>query len=129
MSSVLEKIGSKTPLFIGDVSIRNSGDSYGQTIYDYSNTYINPKVEIFSLIDGRVDIYVKLYTPYGMSTGSSSPSGYSYSDYFYLTKNSNNTCEFKGWGGSDRGHWNSGSYRFEFYYQGKCIGSKSFTIY
>lgn len=129
LSSVLERIGSKTSLFLGDVSFRNSGESYGNTIYSNKTTYINPKVEIFSLIDGRVDINVKFYTPYGLSTGTSSSGGYSYSDYFYVTKNQTTTCEFNGWGGSDKGHWSSGNYRFEFYYKGKCIGTKSFTIY
>ncbi|MCR5360398.1 MAG: hypothetical protein K6E73_00110 [Bacteroidales bacterium] len=129
LSSVLEKVGSKTPLFLGDVSIRNSGESYGSTIYSSRTTYINPKVEIFSLTDGRVDINVKLYTPYGLSTGTSSSGGYSYSNYFYVSKNQTTTCEFNGWGGKDKGHWSSGNYRFEFYYKGKCIGSKSFTIY
>lgn len=129
LSSVLEKVGSKTPLFLGDVSIRNSGESYGSTIYSSRTTYINPKVEVFSLIDGRVDINVKLYAPYGLSTGTSSVDGYSYSNYFYVSKNQTTTCEFNGWGGTDKGHWSSGNYRFEFYYKGKCIGSKSFTIY
>lgn len=129
LSSVIEKVRSKTPLFLGDVSIRNSGESYGSTIYSSRTTYINPKVEIFSLIDGRVDINVKFYTPYGLSTGTSSSGGYSYSNYFYLSKNQSTTCEFIGWGGTHKGHWSSGNYRFEFYYKGKCIGSKSFTIY
>lgn len=129
LSSVIEKVRNKTPLFLGDVSIRNSGESYGSTIYSSRTTYINPKVEIFSLIDGRVDINVKFYTPYGLSTGTSSSGGYSYSNYFYLSKNQSTTCEFIGWGGTHKGHWSSGNYRFEFYYKGKCIGSKSFTIY
>lgn len=129
LSSVIEKVRSKTPLFLGDVSIRNSGESYGSTIYSSRTTYINPKVEIFSLIDGRVDINVKFYTPYGLSTGTSSSGGYSYSDYFYVSKNQSTTYEFNGWGGTHKGHWSSGNYRFEFYYKGKCIGSKSFTIY
>lgn len=129
LSSIIEKVGSKTPLFLGDVSVRNSGEGYGTTIYSSKTTYINPKVEIFSLVDGRVDIYVKFYTPYGLSTGTSSSGGYSYSDYFYMTKNQSTTCEFNGWGGTDKGHWSSGNYRFEFYYKGKCIGTKSFTIY
>lgn len=129
LSDILEKVGSKTPLFLGDISVRNEGGSYGSTIYSGSTTYINPKVEIFSLIDGRVDISVKLYTPYGLSTGSSSSGGYSYSDYFYMSKNATTTCEFKGWGNSTKGNWGAGNYRFEFYYQGKCIGSKSFTIH
>lgn len=132
LSSVLEKVGSKTPLFLGDVSIRNSGESYGSTIYSSRTTYINPKVDIFSLIDGKVDIYVKFYTPYGLSTGDSNmkvPYGYSYGDSFYLSKNSSTSCEFSGWGKEDKGHWSPGNYRFEFYYKGKCIGSKSFKVY
>lgn len=129
MSSILDKISLRTPLFVGDVYIKNNGESYGSAIYSNNTTYINPKVEIFSLIDGRVNIYYKLYSPNGLSTGSTSPNGYSSSDYFYVNKNENNICEFMGWGNSRKGYWPPGAYRYEFYYNGKCIGSKSFTIY
>lgn len=129
LSSVLNKIKDSQPLILGDISFRNSGEDYGNTIYSSNTTYINPKVEIFSLIDETVTIYVKFYTPYGMSTGSSSPYGYSYSDSFSLNRNESNTCTFMGWGGSNKGHWSSGNYRMEFYYKGNCIGSKTFTIY
>ena len=48
---------------------------------------------------------------------------------FNLKKNKTTSCTFSGWGGSDKGHWKSGTYRFEFFYRGKSIGSKWFTIY
>lgn len=131
-SDILEKVGNKTPLFLGNISVRNQGEDYGNSIYSSNTTYINPKVEIFSMINGSVDIYVKFYTPYGLSTGISNlkvPSGYSFVDSFNLSKYSSNICEFSGWGNKNKGHWSSGNYRFEFYYKGKCIGSKSFTIY
>lgn len=133
LSSILEKLGSKNPLYLGDVYIKNSGESYGSTIYSRNTTYITPKLEIFSLIEGNVDILVKFYTPYGLSTGTGDwappAPGFSYKSSVYLQKNQNCTVELSGWGGTDKGHWSSGAYRFEFYYKGKCLGTKSYTIY
>lgn len=124
----LENVGDITPFLVGDIDVWNKGER-SDAIYSSNTTYIIPEVEIYSFISGYVDIYVKLYTPDGLSTGDSSPSGYSYKDEFYLYKYTSNICEFKGWGGEDKGHYPPGEYLFEFYYRGKCIGSKSFTIY
>lgn len=75
---------------------------------------------------------MKFYTPYGLCTGDSNmkvPSGYSYGDSFHLSKNASTTCDFSGWGSAEKGTRFSGNYRYEFYYKGKCIGTKSFTVY
>lgn len=124
----LENVGDITPFVVGDIDVWNKGERGDDFIFSSNTTYIIPEVEIFSFISGYVDIYVKLYTPDGLSTGDSSPSGYSYKDEFYLHKYTSDTYEFKGWGGKDKGHYPPGEYLFEFYYKGKCIGSKSFTI-
>lgn len=130
LSSALNIVKSNMPLILGKVSVRNENENYDSWIYSRNTTYINPKVELYSLIDANVDIYVRLYTPNGiLSKGSSSPYGYSYGNRFYVKKNQKINCTFSGWGGSDKGHWKPGLYRFEFYYSGKCIGEKSFTIY
>lgn len=129
MSSIISKIGKNNPLFTGNIYIKNGTENYGAKIYSRNTTYLYPKVEIFSLIEGNVDINVKLIAPYGLSVGKSSPKGYSYKDSFYLQKNTTTSCEFAGWGSSIEGNWSPGTYKYEFYYKGKCIGSKSFKIY
>ena len=117
------------PIAISDIEIKNEDQDYGAMIYSSNTTYIYSRMTVHSLIDGTVDLYVKFYTPYGLSTGSSSPSGYSYTSTASLTKNQTTTIGVSGWGSSTKGHWKSGSYRIEYWYKGVCLGTKSFTIY
>lgn len=117
------------PIAISDIEIKNEDQDYGATIYSSNTTYIYSRMSVHSLIDGTVDLYVKFYTPYGLSTGSSSTSGYSYTSTASLTKNQTTTIGVSGWGSSTKGHWKSGSYRIEYWYKGVCLGTKSFTIY
>lgn len=79
------------PIAISDIEIKNEDQEYGATIYSSNTTYIYSRMSVHSLIDGAVDIYVKFVTPYGLSTGSSSPSGYSYTSTASLTKNQTTT--------------------------------------
>lgn len=126
----LENVGDITPFVVGDIDVWNEGERGDDFIFSSNTTYIIPEVEIFSFItDYDVDIYVKLYTPDGLSTGKTSPSGYSYKQKVDLDRYKSNYCRFKGWGGKDKGFYSPGEYLLEFYYKGKCIGSKSFTIY
>lgn len=129
ISILFNRYNNGSPLIINSVSVRNSGEDYGDPISSNRTTYINPKIELFSLIDEYVEIYVKLFTPYGLSTGKDSPNGYTSSEEFRVGKNSITTCQFSGWGGEDEGYWESGYYRYEFYYKGNCIGSYEFEVH
>lgn len=129
ISILFNRYNYGSPLIINSVSVRNSGEDYGDPISSNRTTYINPKIELFSLIDEYVEIYVKLFTPYGLSTGKNSPNGYTSSKEFRVGKNSITTCQFSGWGGEDEGYWESGYYRYEFYYKGNCIGSYEFEVH
>ena len=86
-------------------------------------------MSVFSLVDGMLDMYVKFYAPYGLSSNKESPSGYSFISSVSLSKYQMTTIGINGWGSSKQGHWQSGSYRIEFWYKDVCIGKKSFNIY
>ncbi len=120
---------SPCPIAISDIEIKNEDQDYGAAIYSSNTTYIYSRMSVHSLVDGPVDIYVKFYTPDGLSSGRDSPPGYSYKSTASLTKNQTTMIGVSGWGSSTKGHWKSGSYRIEYWYNGVCLGTKSFTIY
>lgn len=117
------------PIAISKIEIKNEDQDYGATLYSSNTTYIYSRMSIHSLIDGPVDIYVKFYTPYGLSLGNESPFGYSYKSTATLYKNQITTVDISGWGNSVNGSWKAGSYRIEYWYNDICLGTKSFTIY
>ena len=135
MNDLKDKVGSSMPIIITDIQIANtsySGDietDYGNTIYSSSTMYLKPKISYTGIKTGEnIDINVKFYTPSGLSTGSNSPYGCSYSTSMYVYSGENIEA-LSGWGGSSRGHWSSGTYRFEIWYGSVCLKSKTFTIY
>lgn len=135
MNDLKDKIGSSMPIIITDIQIANTNNSgdietdYGNTIYSSSTMYLKPKISYTGIKTGEnIDLNVKFYTPSGLSTGSSSPYGCSYSTSMYVYSGEN-TETLSGWGGSSRGHWRSGQYRFEIWYGDVCLKSKSFTVY
>lgn len=102
--------------------------SYGSTIYSKDTRYLKPRINLNVTTGGRYDIYTKMYNAAGaLATGSNSPSGYSYMDTVTM-ESGNHSYELSGWGADTDGHWGKGTYRFEFYYNGNLIGSKSFTV-
>lgn len=127
---------SSAPFTIRSVSVANTDHDgsiltpYDSKIYGNRSKYITPKIYVDVKTAGTYDIYIKFYTPAGLSTGSdgSSPTDYSYKASVTMAKGFNSYV-FNGWGGKDAGHWKAGDYRFEFYYQGKQIGKKAFTLY
>lgn len=130
-----EKFSIYVPIVITDIQIANvdyNGNidtDYGYSIYSSRTMYLRPKISYTGVKTGEnIDLNVRLYTPSGLSTGSSSPSGYSYSTSMYVYSGEN-TESLTSWGGSTRGHWRSGTYRFEIWYGNICLRAKTFTIY
>ena len=121
-------LGNQTiKAFVNDLT--NTGDPAGTPIISRKTTYLIPRVTVFSkqkINNGT--FYVKFYTPSGLSTGSESRGGYSYSDNFSVEANKPTTLTFVGWGGDKAGHWSPGDYRIEIWYGGKRIGSNTFTV-
>lgn len=135
MNDLKDKVASSMPIIITDIQIANTNNSgdietdYGNTIYSSSTMYLKPKISYTGIKTGEnINLNVKFYTPSGLSTGSSSPYGCSYSTSMYVYSG-DNTETLSGWGGASRGHWRSGQYRFEIWYGDVCLKAKSFTVY
>ena len=127
-ADLLTQAGKSTPLFVKGISVRDADGDFETPIYSETSTYIHTKVSLFSLIDGEIEIYVKIFSPEGLSLGESSPNNFSFSSKISVQKYKSCEVELDGWGQKEKGYWISGSYRIELYYQGSCIGSKSFTV-
>lgn len=131
----LDKLANMMPIAISDIEIANTyydgslETGYGYTIYSHLSMYLKPRITYTGIKTGEnIDLYVKLYTPSGLSTGTSSPQGYTFSESMYV-HSGKNTETLLGWGGSSKGHWRSGKYRFEIWYGNVCLKARSFTIY
>ena len=134
-SELQDQIGSKIPLSISDIQIANTnqyGDietDFGHSIYSSNTMYLTPRITYTGVaVDKNITLYVRLYTPSGMSSGSSSPSGYTQKNELYVSSGEN-TMKLKGWGNSTKGHWEKGTYRYEIWYNNMCLRAKTFTIY
>lgn len=127
---------SEIPFIITKMEVANTDkdgniiQDYGTSIWDYKTKYLKPRITIKPFNNsGTYTVYVRLYKDGSLSTGSSSPSGYSYSYTISMTGKSSQIIELSGWGSNTAGHWNAGDYRFEVWYGDYCIGSKNFKIY
>lgn len=126
---------NQAPFTITSVEVANiaSGGSiindFGSKIYSSQTKYLTPQLYIKVNTPGTYTVYTKLYNPSGqLTTGSNSPSGYSFSNTETLYS-STTQWRLSGWGSNTVGHWSAGQYRWEFWYNGSKIGEKSFTIY
>lgn len=135
LSNLKSEISSITPFVIYKVEIGNSYKSgnletdYGNTIYSGRTMYLKPKIYYRGFAAGNYELKIKWLRPNGsMSSGTSSPYGYSQSDSHSLSEG-NNSLELSGWGNETMGHWESGEYRLEIWYDGKCVFLKEFRIY
>ena len=125
---------SSAPFALNSVSVANVKkdgtiiNDYGTRIYDYQTMYIKPRIKVKVNTSGTYTIKVKFFTSDGMSTGTSSPSGFSYSNRITMSQG-NHYYYLDGWGNANAGNWEKGDYRLEFYYGNRRIGNYSFTIY
>lgn len=102
--------------------------AFGNTIYSYNTKYLKPQLTIQSEKSGNYTIYYKLFTPNGtLSTGTSSPSGYSSSSSIYIYSGTR-TYTLSGWGSDTAGNWKAGNYKYEFFCNGVSLGYYEFTI-
>lgn len=112
----LGNVSKNNPLIINDISIRSDNGSSKSSISRYAKS-LNSRLSIFSLTSGPIHIKEKFLYPWGTS----------YSDNtVHVSKNENTTFECSSW--YTDGTWQPGTYRFEYYYNGKLIGLKSFKI-
>lgn len=124
---------SSSPMSFNSASVRNENSEgeaitdWGTTIYSYRTKYLTPKLNVTVHKPGTYEIYVKMYGPNGLTSGSSSPTGYSYKTSAYFGEGTRDV-KLTGWGSNTAGHWAAGDYRFEFYLNNKLLGTKYFTI-
>lgn len=135
LSDFKDNVGRTIPLVISDIMIGNMNNNgvietnFGSKIYSSQTMYLTPKISYVGFTSGNKKFYIKLYYPDGtMSTGTTSPSGYSYSDSAYISTGQH-SFQLMGWGNSTKGNWRAGNYRIEIWYNNTCLKSKSFTIY
>lgn len=125
------------PILITDIEIANVYNdgaietNYGSSIYASSSMYLKPKITYTGIRDGdNITLYARLYGISGsLQKGKSSPNGYTFSNSLTISEGSGNTYQMSGWGGSNKGFWNRGSYRYEIWYGNMCLKSKTFTLY
>jgi hypothetical protein len=136
LSNLKSKVSNTYPFIITDIEIANvtyDGDihtNYGNSLYASSTMYLQPRIKYTGLCSGNKTIKVKWYNPDGtIRSGSSSPSGFSQSQSMYVLSGDNNTSTLSGWGNSNKGNWQRGTYRIEIWYENTCLKSKTFTIY
>lgn len=135
MNALKRDVANVVPFVITEVKIGNmyqGGDmetDYGNRIYSSKSMFLAPKIYYRAFTSTSCTLYTKLYNPYGyLSTGNSSPNGYSQSKTCTFSEG-NGTIEYSGWGGATMGHWDSGDYKLEIWYKGKCMFVKNFKIY
>lgn len=123
------------PFIITKLEVANTDENsnviqdYGETIWDFKTKYLTPRITIKPFKGtGTYTVYVKLYKDGSLRTGTSSPSGYTYSSKVTISGNSSQVFILPGWGSKTAGFWSMGEYRFEIWYGDYCIGSKIFKV-
>ena len=124
------------PINITNIEIGNAYQDgtietkYGSTLYSSNTMFLKPRITYTGINTGSsIKLKIKWYTPNGtLSTGEKSPSGFSQEASLYVYSGSN-TKTLSGWGSANKGHWSSGTYRIEVWYNDVCIKSKTFRIY
>lgn len=104
---------------------------YGGTLYKEDVKYVKPKIWYDGLAteEKKVNLDIKIYNPDGsLKTGSSSPSGYTWSEAKSVSAGKSNTFTLLGWGREDGGGYSAGTHTFEIWSNGNKLYSTSFVI-
>ncbi len=137
LTNFQNKIGKFIPLIVTNIDIANNykgGEhetNFGGTIYSKNSMYLAPRIKYIGLEEGTRKLLIKLYKPDGsLSTGTPSietPNGYSYASSTYIYEGENSR-ELTSWGNEKKGNWTKGTYKIEIWYNGYCLGSKTFEV-
>lgn len=101
----------------------------GSTIYDDNTRYLAPVLKVEPYRTGRFNFQVKLFHNGKLSSGDSSPAGYSFDDDALLATSGPQTIKLQGWGSDTPGNWDDGGYRVEIWWEGEQLYTYSFNIY
>ena len=111
-----------------DNSILND---YGNALYKEDIRFIKPKVFYNGLSSENksLELLFKIYGPNGtLSSGSSSPDGYTWKETITLFPGKSKSFVALGWGNKDGGTYSAGTHRFEVWYDGNRLYSTSFEV-
>ncbi|MDR1593790.1 MAG: serine/threonine protein kinase [Prevotellaceae bacterium] len=136
-NNTLNSIEEISPVIISDIKVgvlNKDGNvivSPGKTIYSSQARYVFPSITGVSLlVSSSKKIYCKLYDAYGrLERGDGSPNGYTWSSDLFCSYGNFQDIKIGGWGNDTPGHYPSGQYRYELWYDDRCIGVKEFQIY
>lgn len=136
-----KKVSSSSTLSISEIpfiitkmevaNVKQDGtiiQDYGSTIYDYKTNYLQPRITIKPFMTGKYTVQVKLWKDNSLCTGSSSKNDCSYTYDITIDGKQSQVITVSGWGSDRNGHWSMGTYRFEIWYNGYCLGSKTFKV-
>ncbi|GHT23875.1 hypothetical protein AGMMS4957_16030 [Bacteroidia bacterium] len=125
---------SNWPLIIKTLQVGNAyydgsmETDFGETLFSFSSMYLVPQIEYISLRPKQtITVYQKLYKNDVLTTGTSSPQGYSAKYDLYLSKEGK--TRLMGWGNNTMGNWPAGNYRYEIWYNNMCLKALNFILY
>lgn len=107
-------------------------DDYGANLYASEVKYLKPKVFYRGLAseEKEISIDLKIIKEDGtLSTGTNSPSGYTYSYKCKIEPGTGKSIEISGWGNNTGGVFSSGQYKFEVWYNGNILYEKGIRLY
>lgn len=119
------------PLVISKIEVRNKGEEYNHKISSSNTTFINGKIYYFSTKSHTITLYVKFYKNNILSHVSGDMYHDDYSFSFSISTSAYCFSEYEcdALGREKAGYWTAGDYRYEIWYEDKCLGVKHFTIY
>ena len=129
----IDNIATYCPIIIKSLKVANvdyNGNietDYGKTIYASNSMYLKPQIEYIGLKPQTIMLYQKLYQNGVLSIGDSSPSGYS--TKYELSFSNDGISGLMSWGNATKGHWSSGNYRYEIWYNNMCLKAVDFRLY
>ncbi len=131
-----QELASLWPVSVAELKLRNQqrdvpigdfGTRFPQSQIRYIWIHAKLKNNLAGTKDLKGSLYVKFFRPDGsLSTGSNSPAGYSYK---MDVSGADMVDAIQGWGNADGGTYPVGTHRVELWWDGKLIGSQSFTVY
>ena len=129
-----KEMAEHNPILVSNVEVRDVSTFDGEDIQAENSTYLTVTARVASFIQGRYDLYYKLYYPSGRLCQYDKDVDAYVEDYtamksIYLNPYRFQYISFPSIGNKPKGHWSSGTYKIEIYFRGRCIGTKEFEIY
>ena len=104
----------------------------GATLYASQMRFLSPKIYFDAKCaeNKEVTLYCKIIKPDGtLSSGSSSPSGYSNKTTKTVYLGNEKSWTLTGWGSENSSIYQPGTYRYELWYEGNKIYETTFALY